>query len=812
MEQNTAVGVAVENTAFHFDKEFTYLLPTGMQAEVGSRVMVPFGNGNRKRQGMVLSLQPCEQPELLKPVTAVLDKMPLLTAEQILLVRWLKERYFCSFFDAVKLLLPAGINFKISTQYVLAVPKSETAKLELTESERLLVERLSQKPTDEDALLQMLDCKNAAAILERLCSAGILRKENAANRRVGDATRKMIRLTEKDNSDSLSQKQKEVFEILQSIGSVSVKELCYFAGVTVSVPDALVKKGFASYYEEEQYRNPYEKAQELEQQWEVSLSSEQQEAYEGLLGRYRSGAAASLLYGVTGSGKTQVYMRLIEDVIADGRCVIVMVPEISLTPQTVALFHQRYGKLVAVFHSGLSLGERLDEWKRVKNGQASIVVGTRSAVFAPFENLGLIVMDEEQESTYKSESTPRYHARDVAKFRCAHHKALLLLCSATPSVETTYFAQIGRYSMHPLPSRYGTAQLPLVTIADMNQEVLSGNTSVFSGALKEALTENLAKGEQSILLLNRRGYHTFATCKSCGEVVSCPNCSISLTYHAANHRLMCHYCGYSVPATRRCPTCEQDEVRFTGAGTQRAEEQLSQLFPQARVLRLDTDSTMGRFSYEKKLRSFENGDYDIIVGTQMVAKGLDFANVTLVGVLSADQSLYGDDFRCSERSFDLLTQVVGRSGRGERCGRAIIQTFTPENRVIRLAAEQDYATFYREEIQFRRAMLYPPFADFVLVGFVGQREEQVCNASLYFMSLLRNLAGAEYSNLPMRVLDPSPALVTKLSNKYRYQLLIKCRNDKKLREMLSRLIIQFSADRHFSQVTAFVDTNPMSAL
>ncbi len=376
MEQNTAVGVAVENTAFHFDKEFTYLLPSGMQAEIGCRVMVPFGNGNRKRQGMVLSLQPCEQPELLKPITAMLDKLPLLTAEQVLLVRWLKERYFCSFFDAVKLLLPTGINFRISTQYVLNAPLSKAAELELTETEHMLLKRLSQKPAVEDELLQLVDSPNTS-ILERLCSKGIIRKENAANRRVGDATRKMIRLSEKEISDSLSPKQKEVFDILQSIGSVSVKELCYFAGVTVSVPDALVKKGFASYYEEEQYRNPYEKAQESEQGWEISLSDEQQQAYEGLLSRYRSGAAASLLYGVTGSGKTQV----IEDVIADGRCVIVMVPEISLTPQTVALFHQRYGKQVAVFHSGLSLGERLDEWKRAKNGQAKIVVGTRSAVW-----------------------------------------------------------------------------------------------------------------------------------------------------------------------------------------------------------------------------------------------------------------------------------------------------------------------------------------------------------------------------------------------------------------------------------------------
>lgn len=814
MEKLTAVGVAVENTAYYFDKEFTYLLPARVQAVPGCRVLVPFGRGNRKRQGMILSLSECEQPELLKPVAAVLDETPLLTAEQLLLVPWMKKRYFCSLFDAVKLLLPAGINFKISVRYALAVSKEKLKEYEFSKTERLLLNRLTEKPAAEEELLQMADLHSVRSALENLCTLGLVQKESATTRRVGDATQKRIRPVVEEIPETLSPKQRNVLALLLSAGSVSVKELCYFAGVTVSVPDALVKKGLAVYYEQERYRSPQRReCQNNATEQEIVLSAAQQAAYEGLSGRYRTaGAATALLYGITGSGKTQVFLRLIQDVVADGRGVIVMVPEISLTPQTVSLFHQKYGSAVAVFHSGLSLGERLDEWKRVRNGQASIVVGTRSSVFAPLQNLGLIVMDEEQEATYKSESAPRYHAREVAKFRCAYHKALLLLCSATPSVESAYLAQHGRYSMYSLPNRYGPAQLPQVTIVDMNQELQEGNTTVFSHTLQEALAETLEKGQQAILLLNRRGYHTFASCKSCGKVVSCPNCSISLTYHAANHRLMCHYCGYSVAASRCCPTCGQNSVRFSGAGTQRAEEQLAQRFPQARVLRLDTDSTMARFSYEKKLDAFERGEYDMIVGTQMVAKGLDFANVTLVGVLSADQSLYGDDFCCSERSFDLLTQVVGRSGRGAAAGRAIIQTFTPENRVIRLAAAQDYGTFYREEIQFRQAMLYPPFADFVLVGFVGQNEDQVCRASLFFMDLLRTLAGREYADLPLRVLDPSPALITRVSNKYRYKLLIKCRSDSRLREMLSRLLIEFSAERRFAQVTAFLDTNPVSAL
>ena len=812
MEQMTTANVAVENTAYYFDKDFTYLVPPGMAVSAGCRVLVPFGNGNRKRQGIVLSMQLCEKAESLKPIAAVLDEVPLLSAEQLLLVPWLKERYFCTLFDAAKLLLPAGINYKISTQYTLAIPKAEWGEQDFSETEWLLLSRLERKPAAEEELLQMLEPQSGRSVLEKLCSLGILKKDSAATRRIGDAMRKMVRLTTEDAPDTLSPKQREVFRLLFTIGSVSVKELCYFAGVTSSVTDALVKKGLAVYYEEERYRNPYQLAQAQESVPDICLSQEQQDAYEGLLKQYQAGGAVSLLYGVTGSGKTQVFLRLIEDVIADGRGVIVMVPEISLTPQTVSLFHQRYGSKVAVFHSGLSLGERLDEWKRVKTGQAMIVVGTRSAVFAPFENLGLIVMDEEQEATYKSESAPRYHAREVAKFRCAYHKGLLLLCSATPSVESTFFAQKGRYSLHPLPSRFGPAQLPKVTVVDMNQEVLAGNTSAFSQTLRDALTRTIEKGEQAILLLNRRGYHTFASCKACSEVVSCPNCSISLTYHAANHRLMCHYCGYSIPASKCCPSCKEDAVHFSGAGTQRAEEQLAQLFAEARILRLDTDTTMGRFSYEKKLERFEKGEYDMIIGTQMVAKGLDFANVTLVGVLSADQSLYGDDFRCSERSFDLLTQVVGRSGRGSFAGQAVIQTFTPENRVIQLAAAQNYGTFYKEEIAFRRAMLYPPFADFVMVGFVGQNEDRVCQASLFFMDLLRKLASREYPDLPLRVLDPSPALVTKVSNKYRYKLMIKCRNDRRFRTMLSRLLTEFSADRRYTQITAFVDSNPASTL
>lgn len=436
--------------------------------------------------------------------------------------------------------------------------------------------------------------------------------------------------------------------------------------MTPAVPAALEKKGLIAYADQEVLRSP-NAAEGDPELCPTLLNPEQQAAFDGLLERYRSGgASASLLYGVTGSGKTQVYMNLIDRVIADGRQVLVMVPEISLTPQTQSLFIRRYGRRVAVLHSGLSMGERMDEWKRIRRGEAGIVVGTRSAVFAPCSNIGLIVMDEEQEHTYKSESSPRYHARDVAKFRCAWHKALLLLTSATPSVESFYAARTGRYSLHTILSRFGDVCLPAVDIVDMREE--EDDRAIFSKPLQAEIRSCLDSGRQAILLLNRRGYNTFVSCRACGHVMTCPSCSISMTYHRANGLLVCHYCGHMQEPVTACPECGSDRVRYSGLGTQRAEQELMELFPDAAVLRMDTDTTMSRFAYEKKFQEFSQGKYQILIGTQMVAKGLDFPLVGLVGVLSADQSLYGDDFRCFESTFSLLTQVIGRAGRRELPG------------------------------------------------------------------------------------------------------------------------------------------------
>ncbi len=805
--------VAVENTAYHFDKAFDYLVPDELleRAKPGCRALVPFGAGNTQRLAMILEISlENETQNKMKQVVAVLDEAPLLTNEAIQMVYWLKDRCFCTLFEAVKLLLPTGINYRLKTEYALAgeeIPALDS----FPEEERAVLQYLAgqKKPVEREKLLKTVGLSIDCSVPERLFKRGLLQKSGTAVRQIKDAAQKMVRMTEQEALPKLTPKQKAVCQVLRDAGSASLKELCYFAGVTPAVVNALVTKGVVRYYEAEVYRNPYDRVQDPKEQKEIVLSREQQDAFQNMFTQYRAGTGGvSLLFGVTGSGKTSVFMRLIDEVLADGKSVIVMVPEISLTPQSLSLFHQRYGRRVAVFHSGLSLSERLDEWKRVRRGEVSIAVGTRSAVFAPFDHLGLIIMDEEQEHTYKSESSPRYHAREVAKFRCVYHKALLVLASATPSIESYYFAQAGRYTMNRLSTRYGGAKLPDVRFVDMNRELEAGNDSIYSRALLAELEKNINIHKQSIILLNRRGYNTFVMCKSCGNVVTCPNCSISLTYHAANQRLMCHYCGYSVPFSTECPTCHEDKVHYAGFGTQRAEEQLREFLPEARILRLDTDAAMTRFAYEEKLQSFARGEYDVIVGTQMVAKGLDFENVTLVGVLSADQALYGDDFRSYERAFDLLTQVAGRAGRGQYEGEAIIQTFTPENTVLSLAARQDYPAFYEGEIAIRKGMLYPPFADLCVVGFVGTREEKVAAGSEAFLRMLRDLAQAEYPREPMRVLSPSPALISKVSNKYRYKLIVKCRNSRNFRQMISRLLVAFAKDRTYSDVTAFADMNP----
>lgn len=815
MNEALFAQIAVENTVYHFDKLFTYRVPHGLQGQVvpGVRVSVPFGAGNRRRVGMVFSLTN-QGGERVKDVESVLDREAALSPEMLELARWMKDRYYCTLFEAVKLMIPTGIHLRLREGYLLSQEAAPTDRESYTDSQWRAVCLLRQagKSVPAEQFLEGTGFTEQSPELADLLERGVVQKVNTAMSRVKDATSKMVRCIP-GYEGKLTPRQRDVYQTLLDVGEASEKELCYFTGASASVVRALVEKGAAEAFEYEVYRRPDFFSDEEEGPAHLVLSPAQRKVLEELTEEYRNpeGCRSALLYGITGSGKTSVFLKLIQRVRDEGKSVIVMVPEISLTSQTIRQFRRWFGDGIALLHSGLSLGERLDEWKRVHRGEASIVVGTRSAVFAPVNNLGLVVIDEEQEHTYQSESSPRYDAREVARYRCWKQGAFCLLSSATPSVETTRMAQEKKFGFHKLSDRFGQAMLPQVELVDMNQDAPSGDTS-FGKTLARALKENFQEGRQSILLLNRRGYHTFATCQTCHEVVSCPHCSISLTYHSANGRLMCHYCGYSVPYSRHCPSCGSDTVTFRGAGTQKAEEQLQALLPEARVLRVDTDSVAAKYSLEKKLDQFAKGEYDVMVGTQMVAKGLDFENVTLVGVLSADQSLYSDDFRSNERTFDLLTQVVGRAGRGKYPGRAIIQTYAPENPVLHLAAQQDYFGFYRQEILFRQVMLYPPFVDILVIGFVGEKESLVKQGANAFLRDLGQLAREEYSDLPLRVLQPSPAAVAKVSNKYRYKLLVKCRNTPRLREMISRLLVQFASQREFQQVTAYADPNPYRIL
>ncbi len=801
--------VVVEKATIPFDHAFSYRIPAGMAAVPGCRVTVPFGAKNQRRVGLVLGLT--EDPPgkgTIKEIVSLVDETPVLNEEQLMLLRYLKEITFCTYFDALKLLIPAGLGIRIDEGYSVDRERLETAE-DLEDTERQIIAYLltQKRPKAGRSICKTLGLQENHPALRALVQKGLLRESPLDTRKIQDEKIVMVELAEEELPEKLTARQREVCQTLLAVGSASLKELCYFCGVTRSVVDTLEKKGIVLYHLQQTYRTPYTQL-EASPAVQNALSDAQKAVFEKALEICRSPKEqTALLYGVTGSGKTQVYLELVKQTVADGKQAIVLVPEISLTPQTVQMFKTSFGRKTAILHSSLSMSERLDEWKRIKNGDADIVVGTRSAIFAPLDRLGLIVIDEEQEQTYKSEMTPRFVTIDIARARIKYHKAMLLLSSATPSVEAFYQASEGRSHLLKLTERFAGAKLPEVEIVDMQDQP---GAALFSGISKElagALEENLNNKEQSILLLNRRGYHTLLKCSSCGQVISCPNCSVPLTFHAANQRLMCHYCGHSQPIPTECPNCHSKMVKYTGIGTQRLEENVKALFPQARVLRMDTDTTMSRFSYEEQFGRFARGEYDIMIGTQMVAKGLNFPRVTLVGVVNADQGLYSEDFRNCERTFDLLTQVIGRGGRSSLPGRAMIQTASPDSEVIYHASTQDYEAFYEQEILFRKLNLYPPFCDIVLFGTAAEQENKAQEAIRWVADRFAAIAKEDYPKLPIRVLGPSQANLYRVSGKYRYQLLIKCRNTRELRELCRKVQEQFFLQFRSGETTLIIDTH-----
>lgn len=797
-------SVVIDGALSQFDRQYSYVVPEHLSdfCTCGKRVVVPFGRSDLKKQGVVMHLSDSDNTDKLKSVLQVLDASAVLNEEMISLCEWMREQIFCTYFDAIHACVPFGLNHKIVDTYDAVKEHCIT----LDSAQQQIYDFLLNKgPVQKEKIIKKFSLEDDLT-LELLCEKGVLVKRESAVRNVADTTMKMVHLCEENLSafSKITKQQKAVIDLLSEIGDVSVKEVTYFTGVGASVISTLQKNGLAVVYEREVFRVPQIVNFKAKRK-EIVLTDEQNKAYNSLLGKLNAQkGCCELLYGVTGSGKTQVFLKLVDSVVDSGKGVIVMVPEISLTPQTVSHFANRYGNKVAVFHSAMSPAQRMDEWKRVKNGEALVAIGTRSAVFAPFDNIGLIIMDEEQEHTYKSEKSPKFHARNVAKFRANYHNAMLLLASATPSLESFSNAVSGKYGLNKLTKRYSNAVLPEVTTVDMRAEILSGNSGSVSRLLYNELSNTLENKQQAILLLNRRGYKTYVSCPACGYVASCPNCSITLTYHNANKRLMCHYCGYSKEIDSSCPECNNEHLRFYGLGTQKLEEELQSLFGSVRVLRLDADTTLARDSFSKKLTQFANGEYDILIGTQMVAKGLDFPNVTLVGVIGADQAMYSEDYRSFERMFSLLTQVVGRAGRGDKKGKAVIQTVSPDSQLIKMAVKQDYEAFYNTEILTRKLMIYPPFCDMVMVASSSSDREEAFEAIKLVFDILKNGLETDYNDVKAVILGPSVASIPKISNRYRYRMLIKCRNNKRFRELLRKsLNIKLKKDTSVS-----VDINP----
>lgn len=816
METADMVKVAVSAAPYSIDKPYSYLVPESLAAAAvpGVRVMVPFGRGNKESEGLILAR--VQEPKLpgSKAIRQVLDPEPVLDKAGIDLALWMRGRYFCTVFEAVKTILPAGLWYGLREIWSLAMEPETARSAAVGIPGAWQVLDLLEKQGGKADIRVLRDAlgDGAEKPLKAMKKAEILTCETDAKRKIADKSHRMVELAvNTEDAYALTEPKRrsaparyEVVNFLATAGRTPAAEVSYYTGASARTLKAMEKAGLIAFSEEEELRVP--SLDDVEPGPEIVLNEEQQRAFEEILGRVQAAKpSVTLLHGVTGSGKTQVYLRLVQETLALGKTAMVLVPEIVLTPQMMRKFSSYFGSRVAMLHSSLKMTERYDQWKRIRRGEVDVVLGTRSALFAPLKNLGLIIMDEEQEGSYQSENVPRYDAREVAKYLCVREKAALVFGSATPTVETAWAAEQGSYQKALLRRRYNENALPEVLIADLRQEILNGNPGLISTPLRQELEKNLAAGEQSILFLNRRGSSRMLLCGECGYVPQCPRCSTAMTYHSANGRLMCHYCGHSEPTADTCPECG-GWMKHVGAGTQKVEEELRELFPEAGILRMDADTTAG--GHEEILQTFERERVPILLGTQMVAKGLDFENVTLVGVLSADISLYVDNYRAAERTFSLLTQVVGRAGRGGKTGRAVIQTYTPGNDVIRCAARQDYDAFYESEIRMRRLRRYPPFADLFTVTVSGTEEGRVLRAAVSVRETLRQLCRRpELAAGEPEVLGPAPAPVVKVNNRFRYRCTLVGKNDKATREMLAWLQKDFAKDSANRGMNLFVDHN-----
>lgn len=798
--------IAISKINYENDLLYSYKVPSNLQdfVEVGKRVIVPFGRNNRKYQGYIFEIGFSENTENLKNIQAVPDEVPLISCEMIKIAKMIKSNCFCSYGEAINLMIPKEIGGKIKNiKYFLSKENSA----ELSDCERDFINKIKDKKFFSSEDLKDLKIKNSSLILNSLLEKNIICENIDISKQVKKKSPDFIKINPEifSNQILLTKKQEKIYDFLKQNKVFSIKEMCDKLSVSRYCVNALIKKNILIKTENDTIR---ENAKSTE---DIILSPVQNEVFEGMIKILKEESyKISLIRGITGSGKTQIILKIIDEVLKMGKSVIFLVPEIALTLQFTKILTSRYFQKVAVMHSKITGYEKAKAWKEISEGKIKVVVGARSAIFAPVKNLGLVVIDEEHEFTYKSEQNPRFDARDVAKLRCKINNCMMILSSATPSLESYYMAKKGKYSLFCLNQRYGEYSLPKVKIVDMNGKFNSEGPVLFSNCLISEIEKNFKSGKQSIIFLNRRGYNTFVKCLECGKVQMCPNCSVSLSYHKFGHKLLCHYCGYQRNLLDTCSDCKSEKIVYLGFGTQRAQMQLEELIPEAKILRADSDTK--DFLNHNVIKDFEKGKYDILLGTQMISKGFNFPGVTLVGVLMADQYLYSGDFRASEKTFSLITQTIGRAGRFKYPGKAIIQTFTPESNVLNLAAKQDYEGFFNYEIALRKLMLNPPFADICLVIFRGKKQENIRNISYEFFSEIVNLSKDAYSGIPLRVFPPISANIEKIAGFYRYKIVIKCRNSEKFRGMINEIIMKLKKVSKYKNTSIIVDINPVSIL
>ena len=808
--------IAVSAATFAIDKPYSYRIPEEMVLQPGQRVTVPFGRGNRHCEGVVISVEAGDS-DGLKAVESSLDEEPVIAPMMLRLAAFMRERYFCTFYEAIRAMLPAGLWFQAKETFSLTEDVSWKEKTIKNADARIILNLMEDLggQAEENQLRQAIsDEERFHTAVQYLLRKKWIAAQSEHLRRLGDKTERIATLAASpeeameyaSHRPKSAAMQRAVLEVMCSVGSVAVKELCYFTGASTATVNRLEKLGYLTLSERPVLRCREIKPAKLD--GPLVLDTDQSAAFEGLNGqRKEENPGAALLYGVTGSGKTSVYIKLIQTCLDDGKSAMLLVPEIALTPQLLGIMAAYFGETVAVLHSSLSAGERYDQWKRVRSGDAKVVIGTRSAVFAPASDLGLIILDEEQEHSYKSENSPRYDAREVALWRGSKEKALVLLGSATPAVETMYRAKTGIYRLYTLKQRFGGRKLPEVTIVDMHEELKQGNDLTFSHELQDAIVDARLMDKQTIILLNRRGASRALVCVDCRETPECPRCAVRLTYHSANNRLMCHYCGFSQPAQQRCGHCG-GPLKAIGTGTQKVQQELKMLYPDMESDRMDADTVSATNTHEIILDRFQKNRTPVLIGTQMVAKGLNLPDVTLVGVMDAELSLYNSSFRSAETTFNMLTQVVGRAGRGDMPGRAIIQTVVPDHQVIKLAAAQDYDGFYDLEVRLRQVQNDPPFGDLATITFTGEEETAVLRGAAKFRdSLIACLKLPEYETENCTVLGPAPCAVPKINYNFRYRLTLRCRMSRNLRLLIAHLLRQFSQDKLNRKVNAFVDVN-----